>query len=101
MVMKYAEQGSLHDYLKNHKDKLSWDDKLKLACQITEALDYIHDREVIHRDLHSGNILWVSRHGSNEFVDVAPFARDDHDSLYPPITIVSLPQEGRSLRTLG
>ena len=57
MVMKYADQGSLHDYLLKNVGKLSWTKKLTLAYEIAEALDYIHDKEVIHRDLHSGNIL--------------------------------------------
>lgn len=56
MVMRYAEQGSLHDYL-NNAGKLSWTKKQTLAYQIAEALDYLHERQVIHRDLHSGNVL--------------------------------------------
>ncbi|RUO95987.1 kinase-like domain-containing protein [Jimgerdemannia flammicorona] len=57
LVLKYVEQGSLADYLKKNEGRLTWADRLRLAYQITEALDYIHDRCVIHRDLHSGNIL--------------------------------------------
>ncbi|RUP48195.1 kinase-like domain-containing protein [Jimgerdemannia flammicorona] len=57
LVMKYAEQGSLADYLKINKGRLTWGDRLRLAYQITEALDFIHDGNVIHHDLHSGNIL--------------------------------------------
>ncbi|RUP47325.1 kinase-like domain-containing protein [Jimgerdemannia flammicorona] len=57
LVMKYAENGSLSDYLKKSVGHFTWIDKLTLAFQIAEALDYIHDKGVIHRDLHSGNIL--------------------------------------------
>ncbi|RUP49637.1 kinase-like domain-containing protein, partial [Jimgerdemannia flammicorona] len=57
LVMKYAEQGALPDYLKKNMGQLSWADKLSLAIQIAEALRYIHSRNVIHRDLHSKNIL--------------------------------------------
>ena len=57
VVMKYTEQGSLHDFLVNNSGKLSWARKQTIACQIAEALDYIHDANITHQNLHSGNIL--------------------------------------------
>lgn len=57
MVMKYAEHGSLHDYLLKNTGRLSWIRKFKLALHIAEALDYIHEAQVTHGNLHSGSVL--------------------------------------------
>ncbi|RUS32252.1 kinase-like domain-containing protein [Jimgerdemannia flammicorona] len=58
MVMKHVEQGSLTNYLKKNAGRLTWAERLRLACQVAEALNYIHNKGAIHRNLHSDNILW-------------------------------------------
>ena len=57
MVMLYIENGSLNQYLKNNYIKLSIFYKLCLFCDITSGLKMIHNKGLIHKDLHSGNIL--------------------------------------------
>ncbi|RIB13639.1 kinase-like domain-containing protein [Gigaspora rosea] len=54
--MAYARGGSLHKNL-NLVAQLEWNDKLKLLHSIVSDLQIIHSHELIHRDLHSGNIL--------------------------------------------
>ncbi len=57
MVMEFAKEGSLREYLtKNHKN-LKWKDKLSILSDIITGLHTIHDGGLIHRDFHSGNIL--------------------------------------------
>ncbi|EXX73153.1 uncharacterized protein OCT59_006967 [Rhizophagus irregularis] len=56
-VLEYADSGTLRDYLKNNFDKLDWDIKLRFAIQITDAVSCIHHKNIVHRDLHSNNIL--------------------------------------------
>lgn len=51
------EEGNLREYLKNKYSKVSLEDKLERLEAIASALIYIHDRNLVHRDLHSGNIL--------------------------------------------
>ncbi|RGB35132.1 kinase-like domain-containing protein [Rhizophagus diaphanus] len=55
--MEYANGGDLQNYLGNNFDKLTWSDKIRLAFQIADGLYYLHDRNILHRDLHSKNIL--------------------------------------------
>ena len=55
MVLRYASNGSLRNYL--NLNTLSWDDKLFSLRNIARGLDTIHNNELTHRDLHIGNIL--------------------------------------------
>jgi len=66
LVLEFAENGSLQDYYnkykKQFKDKESFvplDQKIviKFAKQILDALKYIHQRNIAHRDIKPDNIL--------------------------------------------
>ncbi|CAB4414036.1 unnamed protein product [Rhizophagus irregularis] len=54
---KFANGGSLRNYLKENFDMLSWRNKINLAYQLAGAVSCLHDEGIIHRDLHSGNVL--------------------------------------------
>src|SRR6266496_2570118 len=57
MVLDYAENGSLRNYLDTSYNKLDWFYKIFYLYKIAVGLEFIHDEEIIHRDLHVGNIL--------------------------------------------
>ncbi|PKC11059.1 kinase-like protein [Rhizophagus irregularis] len=57
MVLQYANRGNLREYLKNNFKSLNWDDKIRMASEITCGLKCLHSRKIIHRDLHAKNIL--------------------------------------------
>ncbi|EXX66211.1 Ypk2p [Rhizophagus irregularis DAOM 197198w] len=57
MVLEYAENGSLRTYLDKNRYELTWSAKLVNLWHITLGLKSIHEKELIHRDLHIGNIL--------------------------------------------
>ncbi|POG67078.1 kinase-like domain-containing protein [Rhizophagus irregularis DAOM 181602=DAOM 197198] len=48
----------LRKYLQQFQNQLSWKEKIKIAYEIVLAIDVIHIENAIHRDLHSGNILY-------------------------------------------
>jgi serine/threonine protein kinase len=56
LVMDYSPRGSLHDHFPNNMT-LPFDLLLPFVKQITQALQYIHDRGLIHRDIKPQNIL--------------------------------------------
>src|SRR5947199_50760 len=52
MVLEYAENGSLRNYLNTNYDKLSWETKFYDLWSIAYGLNNIHKKELIHRVLH-------------------------------------------------
>jgi len=57
LVLEYADEGTLHNYLEKKFSTLNWEDKYRLAFQLSSAVECLHDEGVVHRDLHSKNIL--------------------------------------------
>jgi serine/threonine protein kinase len=57
MVLDYAEGGSLRNYLDESCNELYWDKKIDYLNDTIVGLKCIHEKELIHRDLHIGNIL--------------------------------------------
>jgi len=55
--MSYMKDGSLHDYLAKEFKNLKWKDKVRILLDIINGLKKIHEQNIIHHDLHSGNIL--------------------------------------------
>ena len=51
MVLQYANQGNLREYLKNYFDSLQWNDKIQMALDIVCGLKCLHSREITHKDL--------------------------------------------------
>ncbi|CAB4415545.1 unnamed protein product [Rhizophagus irregularis] len=57
LVMEYADSGTLKNYLKENFNNLTWNDKYNLAYQLASAVSCLHNERIVHRDLHSGNVL--------------------------------------------
>jgi len=57
MIMYYAENGSLRQYLNGSFNSMDWNKKLLNLYQIAHGLNRIHDNKLIHHDFHCGNIL--------------------------------------------
>ncbi|RIA92700.1 kinase-like domain-containing protein [Glomus cerebriforme] len=57
LVLEYADSGSLRNYLKENFENLTWNDKFNLAFQLAYAVSCLHNEGIVHRDLHSKNVL--------------------------------------------
>src|ERR1043166_8291651 len=58
IIMKYYRLGSLKDYIEKNFYNIEWREKLQILKNITAGLNHLHNQKIIHRDLHSGNILY-------------------------------------------
>ncbi|CAB4395990.1 unnamed protein product [Rhizophagus irregularis] len=54
LVMEYADGGSLRNYLKKNFSKLTWDDKYLMAYQLASAVSCLHNKGIVHHNLHPG-----------------------------------------------
>ncbi|RHZ78413.1 hypothetical protein Glove_165g3 [Diversispora epigaea] len=57
LVLQYAKDGDLRTYLQNNFKILDWKIKINMAKDITSGLRCIHKENIVHKDLHSKNIL--------------------------------------------
>ncbi|RIB20921.1 kinase-like domain-containing protein [Gigaspora rosea] len=57
LVLQYANEGNLREYLKKKFKLLKWNDKLRIAKEIAQGIKYLHENNIIHKDLNSKHIL--------------------------------------------
>src|SRR3990170_1307353 len=91
IIMKYYRLGSLRDYITKNFYKIKWNEKLELLKNITAGLNHLHYQKIIHRDFHTGNILY-----ENEFDVVIsdlgiskPSIDNDVDEIYGIISYIA------------
>ena len=67
IVMEYLKGEDLRDAIRNgHLG--SMDDRLRIALNIAQALDYVHERAIIHRDIKPENIH-IASNGKVKLMD--------------------------------
>ncbi|RIA96660.1 kinase-like domain-containing protein [Glomus cerebriforme] len=59
MLVMHKADIDLRKYLRQTQNQLTWREKVKIIDDIASALSVIHSENAIHRDLHSGNILYT------------------------------------------
>jgi predicted ATPase/class 3 adenylate cyclase len=58
IVSAYLEGGTLSDWLTNHR--LTWQQAVKIAISLAEALAHAHAQRTVHRDLKPSNIILIN-----------------------------------------
>lgn len=51
LVMEYADNGTLSDYLKERFNELNWNDKFQLAIQLASAVLCLHESDICHNNM--------------------------------------------------
>ena len=57
LLIEYAPNGSVENYLRDVEHNILMDQRLKWALQTAEGLAYVHNRNVLHCDMSVGNLL--------------------------------------------
>ncbi|RHZ78028.1 hypothetical protein Glove_168g39 [Diversispora epigaea] len=57
MVLEYAKDGNLREYLKINFNNINWEQKLDNLLSLSLRLRNIHKLDIVHQDFHPGNIL--------------------------------------------
>eukprot|EP01080_Neovahlkampfia_damariscottae_P008633 gene8633-580_t len=76
IVMPLCDRGSLTEFIKDKKNNLSEMELLDLIVQFLNGISYIHNKQVIHRDIKSDNILLKTEKINDQeriFVKIADF----------------------------
>ncbi|RHZ59199.1 hypothetical protein Glove_365g80 [Diversispora epigaea] len=57
MVLNYAKDGNLREYLKINFSNINWEQKLYNLWRLSNRLMNIHKLDIVHQDFHPGNIF--------------------------------------------
>ncbi|RHZ76297.1 hypothetical protein Glove_199g23 [Diversispora epigaea] len=57
MVLEYAKDGNLREYLKINFNNINWKQKLDSLGRLSTIFKSIHESDIVHQDFHPGNIL--------------------------------------------
>ena len=58
MVLQYAKGGNFNDWINKNYQNFTWSSKIQALFNIISGLKEIHQKQMVHRDLHTGNILF-------------------------------------------
>ncbi|HKX83192.1 MAG TPA: serine/threonine-protein kinase, partial [Pyrinomonadaceae bacterium] len=90
-VMEYIEGDTLYNYCDSKG--LSIRDRLRLFQKICSAIQYAHERQIVHRDIKPGNIL-ISRGDTPKLLDfgIAKILDTDliHESVNPTASMLRM-----------
>ncbi|PKC51838.1 kinase-like protein, partial [Rhizophagus irregularis] len=70
MLVMIACDMNLREYLRQNHNQLTWKERIKIAYEIIRSLYFIHKENSIHRDLHSGNILYSNHNDGCHISDL-------------------------------
>ncbi|XP_019708410.1 serine/threonine-protein kinase STY46 isoform X2 [Elaeis guineensis] len=62
IVTEYLSGGNLYDFLHKHHNILELPVLLKFALDICRGMDYLHQNNIVHRDLKTANLLMDNNH---------------------------------------
>ncbi|WP_179469044.1 serine/threonine-protein kinase [Mycolicibacterium vinylchloridicum] len=73
IAMDYVDGTDAGDLLRRHPDGLPQRDVLNIVTAVAEALDYAHQRHLLHRDVKPANILVAKQETGEERILLADF----------------------------
>jgi len=53
VIIEYGDGGTLREYLQDNSENLHWSIRLKFAKQLCNGISFLHENNLIHRNLVS------------------------------------------------
>jgi len=97
MVLGYCDNGDLRNYL-NKYINMDYETKIRNLSEFAGGLLDIHNAGKVHKDLHSGNVLFATNYNSNEsFLSIsdlgmcqpADISKDKKEGIYGVLPYVA------------
>lgn len=77
IILEFIDGKTIHELISDHRyDQVRIDAMIEIVQQITNALTHIHQKEVVHRDITSNNIM-VDQRGRVYLIDFGNAAEFD------------------------
>lgn len=72
VFVEYMPGGSLYEYLHKHHVLLKLSQLLSFAIDVCKGMEYLHQNNIIHRDLKTANLLMDANNVSFSNYEVIP-----------------------------
>ncbi|CAJ0642224.1 15757_t:CDS:2 [Entrophospora sp. SA101] len=82
MVMNFADEGNLRNYIRRNMGTLKWKDVVEILSNIAMGLLDIHKNATFHKNLHCGNILKYSIFNIADFGLSGPSGTSNPKGVY-------------------
>ncbi|GBC09667.1 hypothetical protein RclHR1_09020005 [Rhizophagus clarus] len=69
MVLEYAKGGNFSDWVRKNYEDFEWKHKIDVSIDLIGGLQEIHRNQMVHRDFHVGNILFMNN-GIKDFTNI-------------------------------
>lgn len=90
IVMEYCEGGDAYSEIRKHKSNFSENLIIDYIIQICLSLNYIHDLQVLHRDLKTENLFFKDRKIKIGDFGIAKSYYDTKNAFTQTVNILSL-----------
>src|SRR4051812_13224768 len=64
LVLTYAYHGDLRNYIRNNYINITWTQRIRILHQFCNNLQYIHSKDIVHADIHTGNLLQLENNNT-------------------------------------
>ncbi|MEJ9231317.1 protein kinase [Peribacillus butanolivorans] len=71
-TMEFADH-TIHKFIRTNNNSLTYESRRKLIIQLLNAFEYIHNKDLLHRDVSYQNILIKKYEDGNYFIKVSDF----------------------------
>ncbi|CAH1759767.1 9781_t:CDS:2 [Entrophospora sp. SA101] len=89
MVMNFADEGNLRNYIRRNMGTLKWKDVVEILSNIAMGLLDIHKNATFHKNLHCGNILKYSIFNIADFGLSGPSGTSNPKGVYGSLPLVA------------